>query len=406
MADFLGVLPILLKSSEVFNLIMKNEKSPSIANAELMVEAELKYIGGFLGLVILIAIFGASVTFPLILVPINEPADPSNLSTVNTLLAVSWSLFVVGALLACSAAGNFYSRGYMKAVINARNAAKKAQHPPAQNVSTEEIPDSSHPTQQSVPPEGENISHELSRQVEEIVTAVNRGRSWFSPRAIEKLRVAELTHIAIKYESQKAVEKNQHLAAEHKTRQLAECLAAARLAAERQKAAENARLVDALLAAENAHLEAEERARLDAQEAIRLAEENKTRMDSAHQTATILANARSVAEKRTALTQSKSRLFTWILYGLNDFPGDGTGYESILTVLLPIGSALICLCVVVEMYVRTIGIVAIVFVGLLVWSLLFSSSAIGFLSQLRGYQGSGTAVGRPVAARQLSGGIV
>jgi hypothetical protein len=36
---------------------------------------------------------------------------------------------MVGALLACSAAGKFYAKGYMKAVSDARKTAENSRHP-------------------------------------------------------------------------------------------------------------------------------------------------------------------------------------------------------------------------------------------------------------------------------------
>lgn len=64
------IVPLMRESlSIMFN---RRENAQSAKTEELLLEAELKYIGGFHALVILIAIFGASVTFPLILTPFQQ----------------------------------------------------------------------------------------------------------------------------------------------------------------------------------------------------------------------------------------------------------------------------------------------------------------------------------------------
>ena len=57
---------------------------------QLMSEAHSKYVEGFLQIQIGIATLGASITFALILTPLNPPPAPYDLETVQTLLAVSW----------------------------------------------------------------------------------------------------------------------------------------------------------------------------------------------------------------------------------------------------------------------------------------------------------------------------
>ena len=79
-----------------------------------MLKAEHEYMIGFHTFVILIAIFGASITFPLFLTPLIQPTNPSNLQTVRTLIAVSWALFVVALLLACLACSGCYAHRYLE----------------------------------------------------------------------------------------------------------------------------------------------------------------------------------------------------------------------------------------------------------------------------------------------------
>src|SRR5438046_1037386 len=106
--------------TQVFRSVFKPAEDGTPGLREVLLDAELKYTVEYYALVILVAIFGASVSFPLIITPVIEPANASNLSTVRTLLAVSWTLFVTGALLACYSAGTFYSKGYMKAIEDAK----------------------------------------------------------------------------------------------------------------------------------------------------------------------------------------------------------------------------------------------------------------------------------------------
>ena len=199
--DFTDV--IVRESLPIMHMFNRRENAQSAKADELLLEAELKYIGGFHALVILIAIFGASVTFPLILTPISNPANPSNLATVRTLLAVSWSLFVVGALFACAAAGNFYSRGYLKAVTEAREAVENARRTAQRLVApeTRDVPVPTTGTDPIVPPQ--------LAQLEEIMSAARRGASRsINPGLIETLRAAESEQVGIQHEMQRSIEEN------------------------------------------------------------------------------------------------------------------------------------------------------------------------------------------------------
>jgi hypothetical protein len=72
----------------------------------------VKYVAGFHALVILVALFGASVTFPLIIVPLTDPLNPDDAPTIRVLLGVSWTLFVTAVLVACASAGESFTHGY------------------------------------------------------------------------------------------------------------------------------------------------------------------------------------------------------------------------------------------------------------------------------------------------------
>jgi len=73
-----------------------------------MSDAQLQYIDKLLAILIGFTTFGASITFGLVVTESKTPPDPSNLDTVDTLLAVSWVLFVVGMLLASLATTILY----------------------------------------------------------------------------------------------------------------------------------------------------------------------------------------------------------------------------------------------------------------------------------------------------------
>jgi len=87
-----------------------------------MSEAHSKYVEGFLQIQIGIATLGASITFALILTPLNPPPAPYDSETVQTLLAVSWLLFVVGLLLACIAASVLYCLRHLMEILSHTSA--------------------------------------------------------------------------------------------------------------------------------------------------------------------------------------------------------------------------------------------------------------------------------------------
>jgi hypothetical protein len=61
---------------------------------------QLIYFDKLLTILVGFTTFGASITFGLNLAEFKAPPDLSNLRTVETLIAVSWALFVIGLLLA------------------------------------------------------------------------------------------------------------------------------------------------------------------------------------------------------------------------------------------------------------------------------------------------------------------
>jgi ABC-type multidrug transport system fused ATPase/permease subunit len=366
---FLGqAAPSILSVAKLYGSIMEKVEYSPTAAAQIILEAQLQYIAGYYALVILVAIFGASVTFPLILTPIIEPADPSNLSTVRTLLAVSWVLFVMGALMACFEAGQFYTKGYMKAVTEARKAAENARQA-AEKLGAEENDDVDQYRN------GEEHIHRVMALADEIVTTARQGVSKYGPHLIATLRAAELAQLATEKETRKAREENLRLAEEHNTRRCTERLAAARLEAERQQVSGNERLVEALRGAEEIHLVAEETARLAAENETRVAAENQARFEVACQTAVILVEARKLAEARA--TEHTGRWFStihdFLMTSFRESDRSDESYQSIMFVLAPIGAALICLAVIIEMYTRAVGIVALCCVGFLVYALVGSS---------------------------------
>lgn len=278
----------------------------------------------------------------------------------------------MGALVACAAAGNFYSRGYLKAVTEAREAVEKARRT-AQRLGAAETRDVPVPTTGV----GPTVPPQLA-QLEEIMSAARRGASRSNPALIETLRAAESEQLGIQHEMQRSIEENLRLAAEHNVRRVSERLAAARLATERNRATAegNTRLVEALLEAEEAHAIAEERAARSAEEATNIVSGKRARLDAALQTAPLLAAAREEVERRASKDAARLRVFLRALI-TPTLPGDRASYQTLL-VLLPIGSALICLCVVIELYIRTVGIIAITFVGLLALA-IFETSYLTWL---------------------------
>lgn len=74
-----------------------------------MSDAQLQYLDKLLTILVGFTTFGASITFGLIVSDNRVPAKPSNLPTVQTLIAVSWVLFVVGMLLASFATTVLYA---------------------------------------------------------------------------------------------------------------------------------------------------------------------------------------------------------------------------------------------------------------------------------------------------------
>src|SRR5271170_1507939 len=80
--------PYELVASGLTTLLKLQLREPTrLVDELLLFEAEVKYIAGFHALVILIAIFGASVTFPLMVTPIAEPPNPDNVQIVRILLS-------------------------------------------------------------------------------------------------------------------------------------------------------------------------------------------------------------------------------------------------------------------------------------------------------------------------------
>jgi hypothetical protein len=117
----------IIEVREMFRSILSTGFQDNLSTGEAFLEADLKYVVGFHALVILIAIFGASVTFPLIVTPLADPTEPTNAQVVRNLLGISWMLFVVAALLTCLLAGNAYSNRYMKTIQDARKITENAR---------------------------------------------------------------------------------------------------------------------------------------------------------------------------------------------------------------------------------------------------------------------------------------
>ena len=70
--------------------------------------AQLQYIDKLLTILIGFTTFGASITFGFIVTENKSPPNPSNLQTIDRLLAVSWVLFVVGMLVSSLATTILY----------------------------------------------------------------------------------------------------------------------------------------------------------------------------------------------------------------------------------------------------------------------------------------------------------
>jgi len=87
-------------------------------------EADVKYIVGFHTIAIVIAAFGATITFPLIITTLDAPTDTSDVGVIRVLLATSWTLFIVAALVTCISAGNVYENQYVKAIRKANQDAE------------------------------------------------------------------------------------------------------------------------------------------------------------------------------------------------------------------------------------------------------------------------------------------
>jgi hypothetical protein len=86
-----------------------------------MSDAQLQYLDKLLTILVGFTTFGASITFGLIVSQNKEPAEPSNLPKVDTLIAVSWVLFVMGMLLASLATTILYAYQH----VTSRNDTEK-----------------------------------------------------------------------------------------------------------------------------------------------------------------------------------------------------------------------------------------------------------------------------------------
>ena len=83
-----------------FEMVRYETKTFCDAVLKGITDAELEYMKGFLQLGFGISTLGASITFSLIVLPMNPPANRVHLTAVNTLLAVtSWVLFLVTLLI-------------------------------------------------------------------------------------------------------------------------------------------------------------------------------------------------------------------------------------------------------------------------------------------------------------------
>jgi hypothetical protein len=318
----------------------------------ILLEAELKYIAGFHALVILVAIFGASVTFPLILTPLNDPPNPANAPTIRVLLAVSWALFVLGVIGACLSAGDSYTRGYVRTIKKARDDARDATEQAFITVD-----------------EGGNIENRLR------LLQISRASSTSSmQRAVRILRSAEKKQRERTDELEKSRNEMLHALDQYMALEVTEWLQAARLAAELRKLASgNSRLAEALGKAEQMHTKAAEDAQRKTAEAVALARDIEVDIDRARKTADILGAAAADFERRLMgvkipfIVRQIAVLFVLFAPRTTDRE---TGNLTIVFVIIPISGALICMCAVVFMYIRTVGIVALAFVGFLLLSFL------------------------------------
>jgi hypothetical protein len=310
----------------------------------ILLEAELKYIAGFHALVILVAIFGASVTFPLMFTPLNDPPNPANAAAIRNLLAVSWTLFVLAVVGACISAGDSYTRGYMKTINKARDDARDATEQALITVD-----------------QGGNIEGRLR------FLQTSRPSSTSSMhRTLRILRSAEKKQRERTDGLEKSRKEMSHDLDQYRVAEAMEWLQAARLAAELKLAAGDSRLAEALGNAERMHTKAAEDARRKAAEAMAQAGDIKVDICRALKTADILGKAAADFEQRS-LRAVEIRSVVELIFPFLE----ATLHKETTTVpvILSISGALICMCVVVFMYIPTVGIVALVLVGFLLLAL-------------------------------------
>jgi len=288
------------------------------------------YMTGFYTLVTLIATFGASITFPLIVATeIQPPLDPSDLDLVKGLIAGSWTLFTLSLLLSAAATSFAYGRGFVKAFLESRRFWKRNHHDTIKEV--EEV------IKQAIERDEDPVSVYKYR-IRYLLDSNNGG--------ISKEIVENQTREASRYK-QRADEERAH--------QVEERLLAARLANEMDAGASNPRLLAALKDAEDLHLVAVRRAFMEEMQNARLA--------TFH---------REVAKAISDNTESGKRqsLRKWTYFKqLTDVIGPGIEYFSVWVVIAPACGAVILLANAVAKYTTLGGIVIVatsVGVGILV----------------------------------------
>ena len=307
----------------------------------LLLEAELKYIAGFHVMVIVVAVFGASVTFPLILTSIAEPSNPDNLQTVQILLSVSWTLFVIAALLACLSAGESYGRGYVKAVREAVNNANDAR------AKAEEL--------ENAQSEAE-LRNILQRFEAEIRSAQPKRETIVSLLEALKTTQRSIEDVEISAKEYRRMEKLHHGQA------VMERLEAARLALEIETHIGNARLSEARQQAMEIHEKAAEDAENKAMEAADRAVETEQKIPGFSEE--VRNTIKNLIPNAEAYVDALGRLDI-----VQPSQNSMDGFNSVLVVVALIGGALICLGVVIFMYARVVGVIAITFIALSVLAL-------------------------------------
>jgi len=302
----------------------------------VLLEAKLKYTAAFHVMVIVVAVFGASVTFPLIVTSIAEPSNPGNVQTVQILLTVSWTLFVTAALWACLSAGEAYARGYIKAVRQAINEAKEAREKAMELVNAQSEPVL------------RNVLTQFQAEIESVRPSLETITALVEAFKATKHRHKTLESSAKEY---RRLEKLHH------GRAVMERLDAARLAADIEMRVGNARLLQAQQQAIEVHEDAAKSADNEAKEVAQLAVETEQRLAVFSHDVVITMNTISV--RAMELLHSVRWDPATLEVGVQ-----ALSFNSVAVVVVLIGSALICLGVVIFMYTRVVGVIAIMCIAL------------------------------------------